>query len=628
MVWSEPLVAMPGKPSSLPPLPARLRTWLVPTRPSAWAMLVFAVGLLIAANVLVWINADPMTTGRVLGICALPLGGLILRRLGFDYGTIAIILVGFVLYGFYLTYTGHGDRNHDGSAQLKYVRYIAENKAFPPASHCFICHHPPLYYALAAGAYRLCEVTHLAPPIRGAQVFSLLTFFFFLVFAIKTVGRFTTRAPVIRLAAAFFVFWPYSVINSVRLHNDVFISMLLTGGLYFLVRWQQEGRLRDMLLVVLMCILGVFTKSSAYILVAALGLVAAFKFFREPERWRFFKGTAPILVTLAAVLLLHMWMRGQESSVTEGLLGSAYEVKGYVANNPHAYLYFDLENFLKEPYILARVDGTGRQLYWNHLIKSSLFATHNRVADAETAYILNRHIATVMNFLALAMIAYVLSGLLFFRKDRVERYLAVIITTLLFVLFHMAFRILVPAPHHTDFRFIYPVLVSGTLAFTLTMDGYRERGLALQAFAYVFAVPFFVLSAAYFIPKHDFVQDHLPPSIIEKDLAEFEKVVPERTKWDADGNFILPRDSVLELDAGGMTVKSLDISMDHNDRYKVTLAGRTSSRELHLGPSDKKLTGLARYRETFEPPLRGVRTITIEPEKGDHMYAIGHVIAK
>src|SRR4029078_5753164 len=127
------------------------------------------------------LHLRPETTIAVYAPLSLYFAGLLLRRLRFDRGTVAILLAALTLYFLYLGYTSPGERNYDGPEQIKYLTYIAENHAIPPSKHCFICHHPPLYYLLAAFAYAFFEATKVAPNPFGVQLFSLAIFFGFLV---------------------------------------------------------------------------------------------------------------------------------------------------------------------------------------------------------------------------------------------------------------------------------------------------------------------------------------------------------------------------------------------------------------------------------------------------------------
>ena len=80
--------------------------------------------------------------------------------------------------------------------------------------------------------------------------------------------------------------------------------------------------------------------------------------------------------------------------------------------------------------------------------------------------------------------------------------------------------------------------------------------------------------------------------------------------------------------AGAPTVSAIDISLDNNDRYEVTLYGASGTKRLELGPSTTPPIGLARYEPTLEPPLRGVTKITLRALEGDSAYSMGHLVLR
>jgi hypothetical protein len=576
-----------------------------------------------------------VAAGLAFGIPALCLAILFMRRLGFSYWTIAVITLGLFFYSMYFSYTTYSERNYDGKAQLDYLLYFAKNLSIPPDEHCFICHHPPAYYAIAAGVHRFCKWSEVTNPDRAVQLLSMLYSFFLTIFSVLILRRYTRKAWVATLLAALLMFWPYSIINSVRMHNDILLAMFSIGSLYYIVVWHQDDRLRDLILACLFAALAVLTKSNGYVMVGTILVIAVYKLLFSSGRRRFLIRTIPVLVVLVTVLSSHTLTRGEkpdvEMTLRQRLLGTANEIKptAFVGNEPFNYLYFDLKNFLEEPYILARSDGTGRQYFFNHLLKSSLFATHNHRPDAETSYTLNKRIAAVMNFLLLAMLAFTASGVLRMKRGAVHRYLPAIVCVFGFLAAHLMFRGLIPHSHHADFRHIHPVLIPGCLACVLTLAWYRRRGSIMELFGWILIAPFIALSAIYYIPKLELSLKYLPPVVVEKKESELGKIVKEKTKWDDKRNLILGADHILEIKLEkSMTIAHIDTTLDHNDKYEITLHGRKDDRKILLGPSKKKMIGLARYEQPVDPPVNGVRKVTLKPLSGDYRYAIGHFLVR
>ena len=169
----------------------------------------------------------------------------VLRRLRFDWFVVATVLAGTVLCVDYLTYTSISERNYDGPSQIVYIQSIAQHLRLPDVYACGPCGHPPLYYALAALWSKLVLVGGWMPLELGLKWLSLLLFVGFIVFSLLIVRSCVERQTTLRLAAALIVFWPSSIINSVRVHNDSLASLLMLAAMYFIAQWDRQGRARS-----------------------------------------------------------------------------------------------------------------------------------------------------------------------------------------------------------------------------------------------------------------------------------------------------------------------------------------------------------------------------------------------
>jgi hypothetical protein len=615
----------------------------------------------------------------LFGVPSLLVATALMRKLRFGWGPTLAIVLSLVLYVLYFGYTGYGDRNYDGPEQLRYIRHIARNGTLPEASACFVCHHPPLYYGIAAGCYQLAKLTGLVNAARGVQLFGVLTMFGFLVYAVLLLRRFLVRRSSMLLATALVAMWPYTIINSVRAHNDVLVSVFMLAGVYHLVRWHQGDGTRQLWFAGGLAALSLVTKSSGYILVAAIGLVALLRLWRGPGRLRQLRRMAlPLVLLLVVSGGYAMRPRASRDAVGHSLLGSAYTIhpRDYVGNEPRNFVTFDVDSFLTEPYLLSRFDGSGRQYYWNHLVKSSLFATHNNVADAETAYRYNRRIAELLNPLLLAMIGYALAALLISKRSRRSRYAVVHAATACFVGFHVAFKALVPSAHHNDFRFVYPVLVFAALGYVRAVENFDERRSWLARAGRWMALTMLAGSVVYFLPKYDWVVRELPPKVLHHAEHNLKRKKKEGIPWDKRGNLVVARDEVVEVTLDKpRPIKQVEILVDHNDRYEVVLlSDGGATKRLVFGPRARELErtkngsgsskkpiadavaatetaprrmplalglgrvktkkkppafkGLARYKRTLDAPLHGVRAVRVRALSGDHCYAIGQLVVR
>lgn len=620
---------------------------LIPRTQAGMAMLACVTVLVALLVAFKHFTVPAIYTHWALAVPAVAFGGLLMHRLRFNRWVVALTMAGLSMYISYWSYTKFDERNLDGKAQVKYVSYISRNLTVPPDDHCFICHHPPVYYGSAAAVHKLCAATGIANPVRGTQLYSIALVFALVIFSLLIIRRFTTRPWALTLGCAVLMFWPYNVIFSARIHNDVMLATLCVASLYFVVKWHQEDRYADFFWAAALAVAATLTKNNGAVMVGTLGIVAAYKFLLADRKLAFVARVAPIFVLVLGGLGAHALTRGQKKEkededgkpiqVTERLLGSAFRIgeRAFVGNDPFNYFYFDTEIFVREPYLLARRNGTGRQYLLNHVIKSSLFSTHNHHPDAETSYRLNARIAGLINVLLLAGLLYTASVVVRLERSMLRRYLAPITCALAFFFALVAFRVTVPHSHHSDFRMVYPMLAVGCLGFVMAVQWYRRRGSLWQHVGYGIAVAFVALSAIYWIPKYEYLLRLLPTNYIHRQASEVRKRVKEKTKWDAKGNIKLEGNDVLVVDFdGATTVGWLDLTFDHNDKYQISVIGGDDVRVLELGPykqktkSKKDYSGMARYREPVSPPVEGVERIEIKPLSGDYRYSVGHVIPR
>lgn len=599
----------------------------------AVALLAFGIFSVVAMAA----RIHPVALGTIYALLFLPIAGILLLRLNLDRVVTATLFAGLVLYVAYWTYTGYGERNFDGGAQLQYIEYLAVHKARPPAAHCLICHHPPLYYALGALVHGLMSKTKIAPPSVGLQGLSLILFLILLVYAVRTFTLLTSDLKQIRLATALVVFWPYSIEMTVRVHNDTLASTLMAAALYYVVKWQKEDRPRDLYWASLATALAVLTKSSGYIFVLVIFTLMAARFLRTGNRVGQLKRALVVALLLVAALGLNTVGKGKVNDLAGGERWFCHKVLGnacdfypgvLVKNDPFNYVYLDLEAFLKEPYMIAEREGSGRQFFWNHLLKSSLFATHNTIPDRETSFELNRRIAGVMNTLLLAMVAYLALGALFVKKHALRPYAVPVLTIASSLLFMVGFRALVPWPHHVDFRHIFPVVIPTALLYAATVAHFRRKELALAPAGTAVAAVFLALSVVYFIPKQEAVT-RWTTRVVELSLASRSKIVPEGTPWDKESNLILEGNHILAFSTPApLRVSEIDVSFDNNDKYVITLHGAGEPRRVDVGPAKKGAKGLARYVEKVRPPVEDVTRIEVRVIHGDMAYSMGHLIVR
>ncbi len=614
----------------------RIFGWPGRARPSTQLLVLAIFVLEILAAMARPVGLAPRFVAVTAGFLLVVAMAALLRRLRFDTGTILVLLGGVWLYLGYLGYTVYTERNYDGGAQLEYIEFIVKNHKLPKADTCFVCHHPPLYYVLGAAAYAVFGRLKLIAPTDGLQLYSLAVFLAFVVFGALLSRELARDRREVQLVSALVVFWPYSVHNCVRVHNDTLVSTLLVASLWLTVRWARHDRPRDLYLAGFVGALGILTKSSAIVIGAVLAILLAKRLLFAPNKARTLLRGSLVGAMLVAALFLNAARKDKpiereiapRGALCEKLLGSACHIgeHQFVGNRWKNYVYFDVKSFLAEPYFIAERDVAGRQWFWNDLLKSSLFGTHNTVPDRETSYELNKALAYGLNWLLLGMTGYLGAGLVAMGRQERRRFAVLGLFVALSVLFLAGFKALIPAPHHNDFRHVFPVLVPMAIVYAASVAAFRRRFAAVAWFGQAMAVSFVALSIFYFVPKYDWAM-RVTARTIPHDLSEFAKVVSEGTPWDKDTNLFIDGNHTIELRAQApITVRQIDLSVDNNDVYEIVVVGASETRTLRVGP--KPMKGLARFFVPVTPPVEDVSLLRLRPLEGDHAYSMGHFIVR
>jgi hypothetical protein len=418
-----------------------------------------------------------------------------LRRLGFDWFIVALVLAGTALYVDYASYTSIAERNYDGSSHVEYVQALAARFHVPNARACGVCGHPPLYYALAASWSKVLSALGWGAFELGLQWLSLLLSFGFVVFALLILRSRIQRPATLRLAAALVVFWPSSVINSARVHNDALASLLMLAAVYFIAEWDVRGRPRDFYAALGASALSLFTKSSGYAVAATLVFFAALRVHSSASRREALQKCALAVsgLALAAVSVVVLRESHDRSTLCQAVLGNACGER-YVPTVPDHwdhFVRFDVLEFLRRP------DTVPGDPFPNRFLKSSLFGVMPLGEEFGGA----RHelLAGVISALLLAMVGFGVAALPSLRGVQLRPYRVYFGATVIWLVFLVAFRIRVPNEFHEDFRHIYPALVPGCLGYALVVERLGSTSKLLGRVGVALALALMGASVAFFL---------------------------------------------------------------------------------------------------------------------------------
>ncbi len=413
-------------------------------------------------------------------------------------GTISILLAaGVILQFHYLSYTDFSTRTFDlliSTGHLDYIKMIAHDFALPNPTEGWEYHQPPLYYLAAAIIYAFFEALPLIDPMVALQLFSLLLFTLFLYYSLHTLKLLITDEKLLALSALLLIFWPSGVIHSIRIGNDILFFTLFALGVNQIVRWQlHNASFRPVLLV---ASLALITKANGIILFGVIGILLLIDLYRRRDIKTFGRLTAQsILFFIAAFAvnfadnIYYALAQGSQDWLVSNVVNTLNK-KLFVANEAFNYLYFDLQTYLKAPFINPWDDQYGRQFFWNYLFKSALFSEFFFPAKAA--------VASVMGALSLLIFGYIVTGMLSARPTRGALIMALVLLLSLAAL--LLYRIKIPVACNTDFRYIYPVIIPMAFFFAQAQSFFKARRLpALYYGGYVIALFFCIGTVAVFL---------------------------------------------------------------------------------------------------------------------------------
>jgi hypothetical protein len=419
----------------------------------------------------------------------------VLRRLKFDGFIVAIVLTGTLSCVDYLTYTSVLERNYDGSSQIKYIRFIAEQLRLPDVYECVPCGHPPLYYALAALWSELVLIGGWLPLELGLQWFSLLLFFGFVVFSLLIFRSAALQPVTLRLAAALIVFWPSSIIDSVRVHNDALASLSMLAAIYFMAEWDRRGQTRDFHAALVASALALLTKSSGYAVATTLLFFTVLRLYSTGPRREGIARCATAIVVLAGAAVLAVGFRESRRPLTlcQKVLGHACDGRYQppIPDTASRFLSFDALEFVR------RLDTVPEDPFLNRLAKSSLFGFKALGDEFGSEY--HQALAAVISVLFLVMVAACLASLPWTRRARFREYRAYVGAVVVMVAFLVAFRIRAPNGHHEAFRHISPVLVPFCLAYVTSIEKLGRVSRVLYWLGVAVALSMVLASVAFFV---------------------------------------------------------------------------------------------------------------------------------
>lgn len=407
---------------------------------------------------------------------------IILRRFGFDRVEIAIILSAIFVHLSYLGYTDYNTRTFDvmiHTGHLDYIKYILANFSLPNPSTGWEYHQPPLYYIFGAIVFWVAELIGINPPV-ALQFFSLVMFEIFLVFSAQILKNLISNNKLLYFSLLIVFFLPSGIIHSIRIGNDTPFYMFFTISLYFVVLWWRGKReQKNFYKSLFFGVLSFVSKSGGIVIFGIIGMLLIVLAIEDKSIKKYLKqAVATTLFFLVAFLIsfadnIYYAMQDNKNDWLVSNVTNTINSKLYVNNEVQNYIVFDTKTFFENPYIDTWNDKYGRQYFWNFFIKTSLFSEFFFDTKFQKA------VAVLLSpfVLALFFISFVMTLLL--KKEQIYEYLPILLSMFFLMLVLLAYRIKIPVSCNTDFRYIFPIIISMAFLYTLMCEKIKEKNMPI-----------------------------------------------------------------------------------------------------------------------------------------------------
>ncbi|MCL2259769.1 MAG: hypothetical protein FWC15_00270 [Fibromonadales bacterium] len=416
---------------------------------------------------------------------------LILRKIKFRFIAASIILLGIAVRLVLYAYVGPTQYSYDTGGHLEYIKIISEENRMPEINEGWSTYHPPLYYISSAAIKKLSDLYDPSIANRILQQFSLLLSFGSIIFGVALIIRLFGNCWPAYLTSLVSVLWPGFALAAPRIGND---SLFYFGALFcmfFAQKYWQMHKSSDIILASIGAAIALTAKSTGFVILAIWIIICisgSLRFFRMHS--------LRTLLISASIIILSLGFSNYRTVIDiydgnkASLVGNIRNLHSgmQVVNKTGNYLYFDLKDYLLEPYASTWSDKGGRQYFWNFALKTSLFGEF-KLWSSPAGHIL----AIMLSFLLLFIFMLTLWGMI---HAQLKEFPALLFAV--FLLAALAYlRISYPYSCSNDFRYIMPALFP--LVYFAMRGAQILQNSRLKALSYVAMLSFAGLSFMFIV---------------------------------------------------------------------------------------------------------------------------------
>jgi len=395
------------------------------------------------------INGGGFVSGLLSVLFFLQLGLLIFSigaRFKIKRSLLLVFFIGLFLRIGYTSETFYDQRGHDVGGHVHYMKIIADQNRIPASDECWTCYHPPVYFVLGAGVWKMANLMRCVPQ-NAVKWLDFLISLVALGFGLACLKNVLGGAPLFAASLLWSV-WPSFILASPRLGNDILFYAMHAVALWGCLKYIRTNYGKYFIVAVVASFIAYWTKSTAVVTFGVLGTTALMQLFRNPRAWSRSERIGVGLFLAASIAVACV-------ALTHDVVGNASgnDNTVLIQNNPGNFLFFDLRTFLTQPYTDPWHDELGRQFFWNYLSKTSLFGEFKLLETPRGLWL-----ASIVSVCFVVLLAFGLRG---FWKSRWDKtHVVLTVQAILFFAAMITLRLKYPFSCSNDFRYIVPVLLS------------------------------------------------------------------------------------------------------------------------------------------------------------------------
>jgi hypothetical protein len=415
---------------------------------------------------------------------------LFLTRLEFDFFTSAALCLGMLGYWWWFCHSGI-NFSPDIDGHLQYIGYMSSHLIPPPPFFGFLFYHPPLYYNITGLISSFFIEDHMTrTAVNIIRVFSLACFFSFLIYGIRTIQLANLPYPIYVLCVLLLVFWPSGFMISSRIDSNLLLYPFCAISFYYALKWYHMSSDTKLLARALIFVsFGIITRTNAVVVAAVLCSLVIYNLALGKISFSQLK-TRAILISIMCVLVAtginlgrNIYYRETANINMPMVIGNQDQVLHWriftVGNRPDNFLRFNSDYYLAPPFYIPTNDSGGRQYFSIVFLKSMLWGDQ---------FLRAGQLAKYTNAYLLLFMIFVIAPVFFYRVERFEEKLPIILLVFLSIAGLAINRYNMPVGPSSDFRYTYYALPALIMLFGYHLDAIHRRKYILYYFMFFVAL--------------------------------------------------------------------------------------------------------------------------------------------